>query len=39
MIEQYDIKVSNEDIDLLKQKIALTRWPDEIIIIGPMAQI
>ena len=30
MIEQYDIKVSNEDIDLLKQKIALTRWPDEI---------
>ena len=30
MIQQYDIKVSNEDIDLLKQKIALTRWPDEI---------
>ena len=30
MIEQYDIKVSDEDIDLLKQKIALTRWPDEI---------
>ena len=30
MIEKFDIKVSDVDIDLLNQKIALTRWPDEI---------
>ena len=30
MIEKFEIKVSDADIDLLNQKIALTRWPDEI---------
>ena len=30
MINEFNIDVSNEDIDLLKQKIKLTRWPDEI---------
>ena len=30
MIEKYDINVSDEEIDLLKKKIKLTRWPDEI---------
>ena len=30
MIEKYDINVSVEEIDLLKKKIKLTRWPDEI---------
>ena len=30
MVNEFNINVSNEDIDLLKQKIKLTRWPDEI---------
>ena len=30
MIKEFNISVPNEDIDLLKQKIKLTRWPDEI---------
>ena len=30
MIENYHIKVAEEDIQLLKDKIKLTRWPDEI---------
>ena len=30
MINEFNIDVSNEDIDLLKQKIKLSRWPDEI---------
>ena len=30
MIEKYNVNVSDEEIDLLKKKIKLTRWPDEI---------
>ena len=30
MIEEYNIHIPEEDIDLLKHKISLTRWPDEI---------
>ena len=30
MIENYHIKVAEEDIQLLKDKIKLTRLPDEI---------
>ena len=30
MIEEYIINIPEENIDLLRQKINLTRWPDEI---------
>tara|TARA_B100000287_G_scaffold79639_1_gene71920 strand:- start:1799 stop:2917 length:1119 start_codon:yes stop_codon:yes gene_type:complete len=30
MIDEFNINIPEEDIDLLKQKINLTRWPDEI---------
>ena len=30
MIEEFNINIPEDDIDLLKQKINLTRWPDEI---------
>ena len=29
-IEEFIVKVSEKDIDLLNKKIDLTRWPDEI---------
>ena len=29
-IEEFVVKVSEKDIDLLNKKIDLTRWPDEI---------
>ena len=30
MISEFNIAVSDDEIDLLKHKIELTRWPDEI---------
>ena len=30
MIEEFNINIPEKDIDLLKQKINLTRWPDEV---------
>ena len=30
MISEFNITVSDDEIDLLKHKIELTRWPDEI---------
>ena len=30
MIEEYKIHIPEEEIELLKLKISLTRWPDEI---------
>ena len=29
-IQDFEIRVPEKEIDLLREKIALTRWPDEI---------